>query len=300
MPGYAILARMGPSNRLNVLISADLPADAVDGLRSLDARLHITQLSPDERVFYASRKTVGQEPRDEPRRSIARQLADAEVLITFPQTPDDLSSSVPRLRWLQLLTAGADELPDLELLQRVPVTTMRGVRDRPVAEYALLFMLALAKRLPQSLQLMKQRQWSRVPAFELQGRTVLVIGLGSIGTDVAASRPKPWHAGAGNAPHSDCSRKRHCRSSASPEQLRELLTQSDFVILTAPLTAETAGMIGEPELRAMQANAYLINLARGQLVDEEALVRALREGWIAGAGLDVTDSRAATRIEPAL
>jgi D-2-hydroxyacid dehydrogenase (NADP+) len=277
-----------PDQSLNVLVSGDLPEDAVAGLASVDPRLTVSQLNALERGFFASGRSVSAHDADPLRQAIARRLENAEVLITFPQAPVDLSTSVPRLRWLQLLTAGADELPDLELLKRVPVTTLRGVRARAVAEYTLMLMLALAKNLPRSLELAKQHAWERVPVRELDGWTAGIVGVGSIGSEVARlCKAFDMHViGIRRGPDrrpDDCADE-----ILAPRELPVLLSASDVVVIAAPSTTETRHLLGEEQLRLMRPGAMLINVARGALVDEAALVRALREGWIAGAAIDVT------------
>jgi phosphoglycerate dehydrogenase-like enzyme len=271
-----------------VLVTADLPEWALGELRDLDSSLEVVQLNPEEQRLYASRRPIGPEPADGLARSIAGHLREAKVLITFPQAPDDLSSMVPNLEWLQLLTAGADELPDQKLIGRVPVTTLRGVRARAVAEYGLLLMLAFAKRFPDSLRLMQERRWSRVPVFELRGRTLGIVGLGSIGSELASLAVALGMRVIGTRRGTQPSDAGGTVRVLPAAELPLLLEASDFVVLTAPATRETAGLIGSAELRRMRPHAYLINLARGSLLDEPALLEALRQGWIAGAALDVT------------
>lgn len=273
---------------MEVLVTADLPARALAGLSAVDPRLHVVQLTRREREFFAQGNPLASGVPDRLRGSVARRLARAEVLITFPQAPADLSSSVPRLRWLQLLTAGADELPDRELIKRVPVTTVREVRARPVAEYAMLLVLAFAKRLHHSIALQGRGQWSRLEDLqELSGKTIGIIGLGAIGSEIAkmakafgmrvlASRRSVRE---GDSALAD--------ELLTPGRLPDLLRASDYVVLAAPSTRETYHLIGKAELQMMRRNAVLINVARGALVDEQALIEALRRREIAGAGLDV-------------
>lgn len=280
-------ARADEETRLRVLIAGELPPAAASAIATLDPRLDVTELTAAERAIYASKTRLNVPKPDALHRSIREQLRTTDVLITFPQTPIDLSDHLPRLRWLQLLTAGVDELPDQKLLQRVPVTTIREVRARPVAEYALMLVLAFAKSLPGSLVLKRERGWNRLGAMELRGRTLGIVGLGAIGTETARLAKAFGmriialrRTTIGEIPE-------YVDTLLPSERLPELLQQSDFVVLTAPATQATRGMIGAAELRAMPPHAVLINVARGSLVDEQALIRALQKGWIAGAGLDV-------------
>lgn len=265
-----------------------LSAALVTALQAVDPRVEVLQLSQEEVAFFESRRPLHSTQPTPTQQRLAALLGRADVLITFPQVPADLAEHLPTLRWLQLLTAGADELPDYEAwLRRVPVTTVREVRARPVAEYAIMLLLAFAKRLDGSIALRRRRQWDRLQGIELRGHSLGIVGLGSIGLETAklakcfgmrvlASRRSDTEAPAGTVD-----------TLVPAERLHDLLSASDFVVLTAPSTAATYHLIGEAELRAMQPHAVLINVARGALVDEAALVRALREGWIAGAGLDV-------------
>jgi phosphoglycerate dehydrogenase-like enzyme len=169
------------------------------------------------------------------------------------------------------------------------LTNASGVHAIQISEQILSYLLAFARRLPQAMRAQRRRAWqspARSEVFELAGKTMLLIGVGAIGERTAAVasalgmrvlglRRDPSHP----APHVE--------AMYGPEQLLEVLPQADFVVLTAPLSHATRGMIGERELRAMKSTAYLVNIGRGGTIQEDMLIQALREGWIAGAGLDV-------------
>jgi phosphoglycerate dehydrogenase-like enzyme len=272
---------------IRLVLAGFLPPDAVDELRATDPRIEVVSVVGEDYTLYQSRPQLSAAS-DVGAARIRAVLASADILFTYPQAPVDLTQHTARLRWLQLLTAGADELPGItEMLQRVPVTTIREVRARPVAEYAMMLILAFAKRLDGSLALRRARAWDRLEGIELRGRTLGIVGLGSIGSETAQlARAFGMRLIA--------TRRSVSRAVPDgvdellpPERLVDLLRRSDFVVLTAPSTPATRHLIAEAELRAMQTHAILINVARGALVDERALVRALQEGWIAGAGLDV-------------
>lgn len=273
---------------VRLVLAGDLPPAAASSLREVDPRIELVQLDAGDYALYASRVRLAGLSPDAPRTRLAALLRSTDVLFTYPQTPLDLLEHTPRLRWLQLLTAGADELPGYRaLMHRVPITTIREVRARPVAEYAMMLLLAFAKRLDASLVLKRTRAWDRLSGIELRGRTVGIVGLGSIGAETAhmarafgmrviATRRTPSAVLPGDVDEL-----------LPPDRLPELLRRSDFVVLTAPSTTETQHLIGEAELRLMPSHAVLINVARGALVDQPVLITALQEGWIAGAGLDV-------------
>jgi phosphoglycerate dehydrogenase-like enzyme len=270
-----------------VLLTTPLPPPAVAELREVDPRLQIFELSQAETAIFARPSSLDNAPAGSTEASLLGMLARAEVLVTFPQSPLDLGTHVPQVRWIQLLTAGADELPDRSLVERVPVTTLREVRARPVAEYAMLLVLTFAKRLRESIDLQRRHSWRRLDLVELHGKTLGVVGLGSIGREVS-------RLGRAFGMTVVATRRRAVAADGEiadevlpADRILDLLRRSDFVVLTAPSTRETFHLIGREELRAMRRSAVLINVARGALVDEDALLEALQTKQLAGAGLDV-------------
>lgn len=231
------------------------------------------------------------------REEFERTLARAEVVCAF-QVPDDILERAPHLRWFQFPGAGVDNLQRTDLLRKgssVVVTSVAGMHAIPISEYVFASMLMFAHRFPEMVLAQQRhdwaigRRWNALRGGELAGKTLGVIGLGGIGRRIA------------QLGHAFGMRVLGLRRSASsgtddpdvddlypPARLRDLLGACDYVVLAVPLTAETERMIGEHELLAMRPNAYLVNISRGRVVDEQALIRALESGWIAGAGLDVT------------
>lgn len=217
----------------------------------------------------------------------------ADVEIAAGNFPRDLLLRAPNLRWYQQWGAGADWLLKTpEAAQKSwTLVNASGVHAIPITEHILALILAFARGLNLAQRMQEQHTWkkaARAELIELGGSTMALIGVGAIGERTAQSaqalgmrvlgvRRNPQQPAAG------------VEAMFSPEQLLEVLPQADFVVLTVPLTHETRGMIGERELRAMKPGAYLINIGRGGTVQTAALVRALQEGWIAGAGLDVVD-----------
>ena len=216
----------------------------------------------------------------------------AEVLLigaTAGSVVDQVVGRSPRLRWIHSASAGVDRLATPLVRERnLTVTNARGVFSRPIAEYAVMMSLAIARRLPALLELQRERTWQPLRGRELSELTVGIIGFGSIGVEVArllepfgcrllATRRHP-ERGSGAASAVEL---------FGLEELHEVLARSDVVVISAPLTEATAGLIGEAELTRMREDAWLINVARGRLIDEAALRRALENGWIGGAVLDV-------------
>jgi len=202
---------------------------------------------------------------------------------------DHLVTRAPALEWIHSFSAGIDRVVTPAVRSRgLLVTNARGVFSRPIAEYVVMMCLAIARRLPQLLELQRERTWQPLRGRELGGMTVGIVGYGSIGHDIAALlAPFGTHV---------LATRRHAEreQAATPnvevlasDALDDLLRRSDVVVLAAPLTDSTAGMIGQAQLQAMPEHAWLINIARGRLIDEAALRRALEAGWIGGAVLDV-------------
>jgi len=158
----------------------------------------------------------------------------------------------------------------------------------PIGEFVLGLMLMFLKQSPLCFQLKQKKQWERFTPATLRSKTIGIVGLGSIGREVARlAKAFGMRVIATRRSIKQVAQARYVDTVLPPELLPQLISESDFVVLSLPLTSETDKLIGEQELRTMKPTAYLINIARGRIVDEEALVRALDEHWIAGAGLDV-------------
>jgi phosphoglycerate dehydrogenase-like enzyme len=230
-------------------------------------------------------------------------LDNVEVLLRgfmSAETLDRILARAPRLVWIHSATAGVERaLTPTARGRGVVITNARGVFSRPIAEYVLMMILAVSRRLPQLLELQRERTWQPLEGAELRDVTVGVVGLGSIGravgalatafgSRVVATRRRTEAGSEAIRPDSEDAALGPITLDQvfAPEQLPELLAESDFVVLAAPLTPETDGMVDAAALAAMKPGAWLINVARGRLVDERALLRALREGHIGGAVLD--------------
>jgi len=202
---------------------------------------------------------------------------------------DHVVTRSARLRWIHSASAGVDRVTTSVVRERgLTVTNARGVFSRPIAEYVVMMSLAIARRLPQLLELQRERTWQPLRGRELSELTIGIVGYGSIGVELSrllapfgsrilATRRHP-ERGAGDASNVELH---------GLDRLDEVLRASDIVVVAAPLTDETAGLIGAEQLAEMREDAWLINIARGRLIDEIALRRALQSGWIGGAVLDV-------------
>lgn len=216
-------------------------------------------------------------------------LQRAEIIFGWiHQFPKNLTARTGRLKWIQVMTAGVDRLPEEILQSGIRVANASGLHGAAMGEVVLELMLMFVKDAPACMRMKQEREWRRYRPAILRGQTVGILGLGAVGKEIARLC-KAFGMKVVGIRRSD--------GAASPlpdvdriyprEQLPELLAESDFVVLALPLTKESEGMIGETELRKMKPTAFLINVARGAIVEEGALIRALEEKWIAGAGLDV-------------
>ena len=222
-------------------------------------------------------------------------LDDVEVLLRGPMpaaTFDRLLARCPRLTWVHSATAGVERLLTPDAAGRhLTISNARGVFSEPIAEYTLMMILAVVRRLPELLELQREHTWQPLPARELRQVTIGIVGLGSIGRAVArlalafgarvvASRRDPDRQDVGEPIPPGIARV------LSHEQLPELLAESDFVVLALPLTTGTERLFDTTRLAQMKRGAWLVNVARGSLVEQGALVRALRSGHLGGAIFD--------------
>ena len=229
---------------------------------------------------------------------LSEHLHNAEVLCAY-NVPAAWHELAPRLRWLQYPGAGIDALQPTGLLapdSGVIITTATGIHSTAISEYVFGSMLMFNWNWPQMVRLQDGHVWARSANWynlggrELADLTLGIVGLGSIGRRIAQlGRAFGMHVIAMRRSSAEGEKDADVDQVFSAGQLHALLSKSDYVVISVPLTPQTEKLIGEAELRAMRPNAYLVNIARGRVIDEQALIRALREGWIAGAGLDVAE-----------
>jgi glyoxylate/hydroxypyruvate reductase A len=278
------------SERLVVMIAAPFEPEHVDRIRAVDPRIELLH-DPDllSRPRYVSdhagaplTRTTEQEAR------FVEMLGRAEVLFDFPSGHyRDLPAVAPRLRWLQSTSAGIGQMVKRVGLDQTDITftTASGVHARPLADFCLMAMLMFAKNHVRMERDKKAKRWERYCGEELTGKTLAIIGVGRVGREVARHGKRMDMRVTG------------MRRSAAPvpdldklfdrAELHQMLERADFLVLVAPHTPETEGIIGEDELGVLKPSAVLINIGRGALVDEDALIRALQEKRLAGAALDV-------------
>lgn len=270
---------------LNVLVTMRFDQGQLDRLRAVSPEIAVSQADAD-----------------------AADYARTDVLYAGAP-PRDLSRA-PGLRWVQLHMAGVNALADHPLYTKtaIPLTTTSGVHAATIAEYAVTMLLALAHRVPRMVEWQRrggwppdERRWELFVPAEVRGATLGIIGYGSIGRELAriakaafgmrvlvTKRNPAQRADDGYAlPGTGDPAGTLPDEWLGHDRLDALLERSDVVVLCAPLTPETRGLIGERALARMKRSALFINVGRGASVDEPALARALREGRIAGAAVDV-------------
>lgn len=271
-------------DRINVVVAMDFSDEIMEQLRSISPRLHIERHFP--KVPDAA-------------------YAEAEVLYTSQEFPEP--EQAPRLRWIQSHAAGANHFLDRTIVEAedVEITTASGIHATPMAEYCLTMMLAFAHHLPDHRRAQERALWVKdFPAtIPLRGQTVGIVGYGSVGRELGrmadqlgmmvvatkrdlrqtSSSEKYVEFGLGDA-EAEIPMRLY-----PPQALASMVEVCDFVVLTVPLTDETHHLVDEVVLEAMKPSAYLINVGRGAVVDEAALISALAAEKIAGVALDVTE-----------
>jgi phosphoglycerate dehydrogenase-like enzyme len=225
---------------------------------------------------------------------IRRHLPDADVAFT-PFIARDIFPSLTRLRWVQSPAVGVGSLlfPDM-LASPVVLTSARGIRARAIAEHVIGVTIALARQFPAALRFQAAHHWGQdllegksTSIMTVHGRRMGIVGLGSIGLEVARLAAALGLNVTGIRRRIDGPPPNGIEKLLPPQKLTDLLSTSDIVVLAAPLTPETRDLIGAKEIAAMKRGAFLINISRGKLVVDEAIVDGLKSGQLGGAALDV-------------
>jgi len=262
------------------------------------AELTVLFLCPPTSRFLSALKPIPPKTKivvgDTPEAFSREDLAAAKVVLfngSLGPILQKIYPDLPNVEWLHCLSAGLDAVLTPEMIQiPVPLTNSRGVYARSLGEFALAGMLYFAKNLNRMRQAQRAQKWEQFDIEELHGRVLGIVGYGEIGRRTA-ERAKPF----GMLVH--ILRRRPELAAGDPlvdrvygaAELDSLLAASDYLLVSAPLTGETRGMLGAAQLARMKSSAVLINLGRGPVVVEAALVDALRQDKIRGAVLDVFD-----------
>lgn len=285
-----------PSRSVRILIASYLEPHHVDRIRAVDPRLDVVyepDLLPRPR-FPADHVGHDLDRSEEDERRWRSLLAEAEVLFDFDRTHlEDLPECAPSLRWIQATSAGIGQRVALHrYAERMPeavYTTASGVHAVPLAEYAMMSILMFRKKVPEMLADQSARVWEPFAATDLTGRSLTIVGMGSIGREVArvASAFRMRTVGVRRTVAGVDAASLHLESLYPFDQLNAALDGAEHVVLAAPHTPETEGLIGAPELARLAPGAIVINVGRGALMNEAALVDALESGHVGGAALDV-------------
>jgi glyoxylate/hydroxypyruvate reductase A len=278
---------------VRVVITSPLEDELVCSIRATDARLEVVHehdlLAP---TRYASDHPLPTLGSPGARSRWEELLDDAEVLFDFG--PLELASTLaarPRLRWIQSTSAGVGRLVEhIDLLASpVVVTTSSGVHARPLAEFALLAMLAFEKDLLRLGRDQRDHRWERYAGSEVAGKMVCVVGLGKIGREVARlARALDAHTvGTVREVRGRVAEELHVERLLPTEDVDELLPEADVLVLSCPSTPATYHLLDARRLALLKPGAIIVNVARGEVIDEPALLDALRSGHVRGAALDV-------------
>ncbi len=285
-----------PDDTLKVLMASYIEPDLVERIRAVDPRLEVVYepdlLRPPR--YAADHKGAPRErtPAEEAR--WRRHLAEAEVLFDFDQTHlQDLPELAPKVRWIQATSSGIGPFVErMDYARRMPGTVFTrasGVHAQPLAEFCVMVMLMFRKGLHRIRADQEQKHWERYAGTDLEGRTLVVVGLGGVGREVARVA-KAFRMRVIGVEHPDFvldPDEIPVDDLRTSPELHDVLGQAEHLVLIAPHTPDTEGMMGARELALMPRGAVFINIARGALVDETALAEALRSGHLAGAALDV-------------
>lgn len=279
-----------------VLIASWLEPEHVERIRRVDARLDVLHdpelLAPPRYAADHTGAAFTRTPEQDARwRSL---LACAEILFDFDRSSArELPSLAPKVRWIQATSAGIGEyvrrMGYAESMPDTVFTTASGVHAKPLAEFCFMVMIAFHKKLLQSLRDQRNQRWERFAGADLEGQTLVIVGVGRVGSEVARLAQAfgmrvvgVKRSTAGAAPED-----LHLDALYGPADLHRALPEAQNLVLIVPHTRETERMIGARELAMLPRGAVFINIGRGALVDESALIDVLRSGHLLGAGLDV-------------
>jgi len=216
----------------------------------------------------------------------AEWLGQVDGVFTEESVPDEVVQRMTNLKWLHVTRGGVNAYLTATVKARpIEVTGSKGIHRAVFSEFALAAIFMLAKKLPECIEAQKQKKWQKLAPVEVEGKTIGIIGLGTVGLELAR-KAKALGMRVLATKRAATAKPDYVDELGTPEFLPRLLAESDYVVLLLASVPSTFNIIGERELRLMKKSAYLINTARGDHVNEAALVKALKEGWIAGAAAD--------------
>jgi phosphoglycerate dehydrogenase-like enzyme len=266
--------------RVNVFVTTNISKDNLDRIANADPAVKLTSVAAlcrSERNgdTDATAKLDGLLPR-------------AEVVFGL-KFPDDMIARAPGLKWIQVFLAGIDGFKTKGLIpDNIVFTKTTGIQGAAMAETVITRMLMFAKNMPAYFENKLEKSWKRSDSITLSGKTLGILGLGNVGKELARlAKAFGMKVIANRRSVIEEGQAENVDRLLPSDKLHQLLKESDFVALTLPLTPDTQKLIGTKEFETMKPGAYIINISRGQIIDEPALIEALESRQIAGAGLDV-------------
>ncbi|MCX6012472.1 MAG: D-2-hydroxyacid dehydrogenase [Chloroflexi bacterium] len=271
---------MNPIRQINVFVTTTIAEENLQRIRDVGSEVKLTSVAA---LFRGERHGEA-----EAIKKLAVILPGAEVIFGL-RYPENIIKRAPNLKWIQVMLAGVDGYLDPELkASEVTLTRTAGIQAIAMSEVIICRMLMFAKRSPSYFQLKQEKKWERLESSILRNRTLGIVGYGNVGKELArlAKAFRMKVIATRKSARKD-SRARYVDVMMPQDQLPRLLSESDYVALALPLTPQTNHLIGESQLKLMKKTSYLINISRGQIINEAALVKAIKEKWINGAALDV-------------
>jgi D-2-hydroxyacid dehydrogenase (NADP+) len=269
---------------INVLVLAPVPEKCLQQIREIDPRIKVTDATA---AIGISNPFEQFGPDSVAWERLRALLSDTEVLFSFRVFPD-LQTVAPKLRWVQTLSAGVERVLTPEMVNsRIILTNARGMHVVQIGEMVFNLILMHAKGSVDALRYQGNKKWEHYAPTLLAGKTLGIAGLGSIGKRLAyLGKAFDMKVVATRRSIKRVSRACNVDVLYPRDQLNQLLAESDFVVNALPSTPETLKLFGEKEFHQMKPSSFFVNIGRGTTVDEEAMIRALKEKRIAGAGLD--------------
>jgi len=213
-------------------------------------------------------------------------LSQLDGVFTEAPLPDELVQKMTKLKWLHVTRGGVNTyLTPTVKARPIQVTGSKGIHSAAFSEFALACILAFAKRLPDCMDAQREKQWQKFQPIEIDGHTLGIVGLGTVGTELAR-KAKALGLRVLATKRTVTEKPDYVDELGTPEFLPDLLARSDYLVLLLASVPSTFNIIGEKDLRRMKKSAYLINLTGGRAIEETLLIRSLKERWIAGAALD--------------
>ncbi|MFP4662503.1 MAG: D-2-hydroxyacid dehydrogenase [Halanaerobiales bacterium] len=256
---------------MKILVTIDLKEKYLDNIREVDSAIEISKkLDFKEQI---------------------KEIEDADIMISGGGSNLDLLQKAGKLDWVQTWSAGVedytyDEVVEVLKEKGIRVASMSGIHGDPIAEHVMGFLINYNRKLYEFYDQQKENLWKDQKVTQLSGRTIVIVGTGSIGVEIAR-RAKSFKMKTIGVKREVNKEVDFIDELYSNQDLHRAISMGDYLVVTVPLTEETKYMFGEEEFKVMKESAFFVNIARGEIVNEKALIEALKNRTIAAAGLDV-------------